>query len=795
MKSKIQLVSLSLRNCGKHKSLSINFGPSNSIFGPNWAGKSTVMESILVGLFGHSATQLTKFINKDAKDYQIVLKLTGDLTITRSKSSATVEEAGVAVAVGQTDVNKWLTDKFGLDLNTFEMVNMLTFDSIGQFASTTNSAFASLVEKFIGVDTAEVLTDALNKRIYQMQMKVAAVPTEVEVLDHRPMPITTETQAALKLEIEARDLVLDNCGVEMQALTSRTESLQGEIRQLNNEVSSLSHAHSQAVANEQQELVLAETIRGLEQQLAGLVVEDTTELAMSLASDEHLATTIKALLDNLVNEVGAASRGKAAYDKTSSDITLLAKNFKREPNVSKGQCEEWLRWHTEYEAGESNRNRLKAVKAQRAVLENDNVALLEIAKKLEVEAAGFASLTDAERNELLGRLHQLQTTLSQPENCAACGQKLPHEHDPAKAWEEVDTIKTRLELDRAHVKTRDRLLEVGNRVASNMARLTILSESEDNLSTVNYRDISSLPSKPELEAMLQVWIWNWKIDTKLNMLKDSLDPTFKDVDVEGLNNQIAAQKAELDTLQSRILSAKVKVKLEADKQAKRVAVSKQVEKLTADLFLMQLNSEPPSLLAGKLDAVKAKLQTTIEAKNLAVTATHGWAMEHQQVTNARKELVRALGIVDRALASFAAVQHDLHTSRELLTVVKTVKDRALEQGYAVIADEATKFACMVTGGKIESVQALGGITYVEDGHVLPIARASGGQKSILALAVKYGLASISPASLDLLLMDEALGTLRDDVAESVMDAVHNLGVQTVSISHRLELAENVITLS
>lgn len=100
---------------------------------------------------------------------------------------------------------------------------------------------------------------------------------------------------------------------------------------------------------------------------------------------------------------------------------------------------------------------------------------------------------------------------------------------------------------------------------------------------------------------------------------------------------------------------------------------------------------------------------------------------------------------------------------------------------------ASEFVSQVTGGVVESVTRSdeGEFFFVERGESLPVdGCASGGQKSIMGVALRVALASLLPQGCQFVVLDEPSADLNDEHAAALSGALRGLERQVVMVTHR-----------
>jgi DNA repair exonuclease SbcCD ATPase subunit len=119
--SEIRLKSVILKNFKRHADKEIHFSDTLTVIcGPNYSGKSTILEAIFFALFGTRAVPGgTEVITRTGGDSKATVSLNimvgeEEFRVTRTPNSASVvKENGEALAAGHTAVNEWVLTRIG----------------------------------------------------------------------------------------------------------------------------------------------------------------------------------------------------------------------------------------------------------------------------------------------------------------------------------------------------------------------------------------------------------------------------------------------------------------------------------------------------------------------------------------------------------------------------------------------------------------------------------------------------------------------------------------------------------
>jgi len=139
------------------------------------------------------------------------------------------------------------------------------------------------------------------------------------------------------------------------------------------------------------------------------------------------------------------------------------------------------------------------------------------------------------------------------------------------------------------------------------------------------------------------------------------------------------------------------------------------------------------------------------------------------------------------------------TSKELTKFLRKNKDRLMSDVWSHFMALASTFASNCTGGVIESIQRQesGAFTFVEGGHDMSVADASGAQAAIMGLGVQLALAEEARCPLDILLVDEPTADMDPEHSISATSLLAASGAQVIAVSHSSmdsTLCNNVIHL-
>lgn len=217
------LQSIRLQNFKRHEDLELDFSENLTVIrGPNYAGKSTVLEAVFFALFGTKAVPggaevITRTGSKTKACVTLSLKLAGeDFVVIRTPTSATLTRGDETIATGHTAVNEEIASKFGGDM---KRTMMLAFSSQGETSALLTMGAAKLntiIEDVSGVDYIDKLIERASKKETEAKVKLDAME-EVENIEELEQAEAAVISEASELK-ENKEAVSQKLTAAKQAL-------------------------------------------------------------------------------------------------------------------------------------------------------------------------------------------------------------------------------------------------------------------------------------------------------------------------------------------------------------------------------------------------------------------------------------------------------------------------------------------------------------------------------------------------------------------------------------------------
>ena len=157
------------KNFKKHKTINLNFlAGRNLITGSNYSGKSTILQAILVGLYGNSMAPGTTqdLVHDGAKDFEVEIHLDTGVCIRRtSRNSSVIGEDGEVKVRTHSAVNKWCEEMLGTDRKTFLKVFASEQGSPQALLSMEGAELQKFVETAIGLEKLDSLKKVVSAKV------------------------------------------------------------------------------------------------------------------------------------------------------------------------------------------------------------------------------------------------------------------------------------------------------------------------------------------------------------------------------------------------------------------------------------------------------------------------------------------------------------------------------------------------------------------------------------------------------------------------------------------------------
>ncbi len=186
MSKNIVLQGVSLRCFKRHGELDVSFSPSvTAIRGPNYAGKSSVLQALFFAMFGVTAVPGGKaaILKDGAKEVTVTFFFSvdgEDAKVVRTLGAASVYVKGELVASGNTVVSKWFEDLFGMEQKT---VMMLAYSSQGETSAMVTlgaTALNRIIETVANTDYIDMMMEKAGKIATKADAELSVLGAHVD---------------------------------------------------------------------------------------------------------------------------------------------------------------------------------------------------------------------------------------------------------------------------------------------------------------------------------------------------------------------------------------------------------------------------------------------------------------------------------------------------------------------------------------------------------------------------------------------------------------------------------------
>lgn len=301
MNKNMTLQSVMLENFKRHATLEVQFSPAvTAIRGPNYAGKSSVLQAVFYAMFGATAVPGGRqaVVRTGAKTCKVEFSFDLDgkaCKVSRTLTTANVLVEGELVATGNSPVSAWFEDLFGMDQKT---VMLLAYSSQGETSALVTlgaSALNKIIETVANTDYVDKLVEKAGLRIRSLELSLAAVPI---ALDQNNLLATIEGLEAAVTQKQA-ELVDITELVTIAGVQFETVDLEFKAAvEHNHKVQAANRLYAQA---ETQHKSAVESLSKLQETHADLAADKNDYKALIDSLDTHIKQLQLANSEALVN--------------------------------------------------------------------------------------------------------------------------------------------------------------------------------------------------------------------------------------------------------------------------------------------------------------------------------------------------------------------------------------------------------------------------------------------------------------------------------------------------------------
>lgn len=735
----MKIASVTLENFKRHEKTEVSFAPgTNVISGPNYAGKSTILQAILFAMFGAKAvpTEADDLVRRGAKRMRVsvILVPTGTAgddshyEIERTKSGATVTYRSQGVeekteATGHSAVTAWVENFVGLKAKRFAQLKYAEqkeTEALLQFGTTELHA---LLEELSGADTVNEAIKRCSGIVSAQEAVVSALGEVCQIPD----------MAAARRrgdELEATHRAASESLADWQECLTRREQEHAAALQRIQEATD----HNRGVAERLQRL-----------QDANAAVEAAR--VRHADADAAFSTFEKAearaeRLDAARVELAAAQAELAGLDEAARVYSL------RHTRLVNAREAVSLR---EQQLAEAKDAVDKALTSVDIVSDLGTLSLPQLEADHQVD---FARL-----NELKGEAKRLKAALASAA-CPTCGRDYD-EHAGHRAGMEAELAKV---------------------TADGTALADAINARLENVNALR-EAVSALASAQDVHTTAKARL---QVAQEALASAEAEGPLERPRDPEQARNRVFQLKTEVKELEAFVAGARAA----AARCAEAASALQGAQARLAALPPAGATMEVPTEVARHTSGNLAIAQDQVKFYTAEVPRLHAEL----------NRLVEAIQREEQVAARREEAKRKRDVAKELARYLRENRDRFMGEIWASVMAAASGFVAACTGGDIERVyrDSDGKFRYVEKGETFTaIGSASGAQRSLMGLGIKIAMSQLARSELNVILLDEPSADMDSKVSAAMTALLGTLGQQVIMVSHREmdgTMADNVITL-
>lgn len=379
--------SVLLENFKRHEHLLVEFTEgTNLLVGPNYAGKSTIIQAVMLGLFGNAAVpgQSCDLTRSGSEGFAVTVTLSSGVSIKRTPKNSTVtDQQGVVTVRTHTAVNAYVAELMGVDRKTFTKVFCSEQGSPQALLSMEGAELQRFIEVCLGVDAMDAV---VKEAKLQVRLAQAKIDSKAEFLMN---PADYETAVARDAELAAD---IASAEKKLEEDKAYIAAKQAATLALNVKITAQEAVNKKHEAYSQHKAILLEQLAGLptarpaldptkyDKQLAELCRQikdnefsktETDRLTSCLKDHEKSRESYESVISLFAFDYnGAVITAEAAKDlaqEAGQVESLLGEEVKSlKKQLKSGVCDSCLRPFGTVEALATLKDSLEVVKEKRA---------------------------------------------------------------------------------------------------------------------------------------------------------------------------------------------------------------------------------------------------------------------------------------------------------------------------------------------------------------------------------------------------------------------------------------------
>ena len=776
--------SIRLRNFGAVKEATLKplHEGLTGIAGVSGAGKTTFLKGMRFALF-NEVPKNVKIANlrRIGSDYktdecsvsvvfihegqkiEVVRQLVGK----NSQNIPAVYVDGVKVVhTSSSTAESWVKKRLGMDAKDFTTATVIPQKQLDELVDDVPSVRRARIEKLAGIESMSAAVKSAREEENAIKAQAKAMPGSVETLAELEEKVS-EYQQSLNEDLSQEESVttyLNDIEKEYLSAQQNYDSLLLKQKDYLAKKNATDAAQSRLISLQENHNIVSTQLDAATSRFKAGEVSADENLEDLLAKQESIISSLSEKIRVFKLTVSSLNQ------KISYETAIL----------------------------EEKQNQVDSLKAKISSLEANAVAVADA--EIEIVETRINALQEsisdagAKKTQLMSEWTETSESvnlLASNSHDAECPTCHSHLSDPSGL---ISTLK----------KAMDRIKEEGNALNGTIQGFNAeLENAKQEYRALKTRQMDYLSTMGNIENYRNNAI---SIEDEITKLKDSIQKSNDELEAaylfdadtvsyelddasEAKNSLLRRLEAVKHTEQAKAEMDSLKVKLGQIENAISEA-SDEVSKVKDDFSSMvPVDEDEVEILKSTLDGTASIIRAKREVKNELAVRISTYRV---RVENAEKEL----GKEKELIASKSKLLTELEHKAAVSDVLDEFRKSSIAKIAPELADSATELISAMTNGKFVQIDLDSEFTPSvtnSDGHTLTIHQLSGGELSVVALALRIAIGSlISGGTGGMLWLDEVLSAQDINRRHAILQAIRGLPInQIVMINHTQE-AEDVV---
>ncbi len=726
---------LHLKNFRRHEDTELHFDSADHLIlisGKNGVGKTTIIEAIVYALYGesrHGHRYLDRMVRRSSELEGMEVELRFELDeseyrVVRRRdgrsSTAILYGNGEPLVESPKAVTSEISRILGMDAQGFKLAVVAQQKELDGLAGITPGVRRKMIGRLLRLDVVTKAKDLSRSRYKSLAELVRALGAPSN------MPALELSEKSARDAVYNQKTALEDAELSHEALSE--EILESKnIEDLWLDANTKYHTALGKVQS------VKETLSQNKRQLQILgpppaIFEAPAELEMI----RQAQLVIERMVTESKEQKKQEKRSRAMQREHEKDVARLVK--------------------------------VKEKLSKLPIVEEITTQDLLAAEQSTLDARESVSALENSCGTLEGHLAQLKSRLLKAQQlgdvCAQCGQPISAQH----LCDIEESLKKEINKAQKNLK---------RRTTEKQAAVTSLTSGDLYLSSIQKRITDQQTAQQALSTLKTE---KKTLTRRINVYQDIQTPTIGPAYTQSLlewqgaleGGAVLARKAETSVQEYAAYNKELKIRQESVNNAQEIlidcersaaavepdlALKNQIEEL--DIKRTQLTSE-----AAMVSALQVELAVTQGNLQVAVNAlTH--AKEQEERRNVK--------------------QREAHIASLVSDVLGDLNNRLVREVQPVLQSTVSDILAQLSQNRFLQVAITEeyDILVKDDGDFQPIEELSGGERDLVALAVRLGLASLvserhGSGGAGFLILDECFGSQDEDRRRSILDALRNL---------------------